>query len=208
MRRRAPAQAQGDAERGRARKKRQQRTAECQEYWIRSSDAARRRSQDHARDEETKNECKFRHMTGVDASRPSEPLRLRRGNLLRTTGTGSVRGIIASTPTKRSNAIAFMVLCVARIIVCKHWSRSYYFGKLRLRFSDCSSPSMCLGHRARASSPPWYGESPCSRRAAALLGSPRPPTGRRVARRASSGTSGPRLGAADRRHGRDSVAQR
>ena len=34
----------GDAERGRARKKRQQRTADRQEYWIRSSDAARRRS--------------------------------------------------------------------------------------------------------------------------------------------------------------------
>ena len=74
MRRRAPAQAQGDAERGRARKKRQQRTAHRQEYWIRSSDAARRRSQDHARDEETKNEFKFPHMTDVDASRPSEPL--------------------------------------------------------------------------------------------------------------------------------------
>jgi hypothetical protein len=34
----------GDAERWRARKKRQQRTADRQEYWIRSSDAARRRS--------------------------------------------------------------------------------------------------------------------------------------------------------------------
>lgn len=52
--------------------------------------------------------------------------------------------------------------------------------------------------RARASSPPWYGGSPWSRRAAALLGFPRRPTGRRVARRASSGTSGSRLGAADR----------
>ena len=52
-----------DAERGRAWKKRQQRTAERQEYRIRCSDAARRGRQDHGRDEQTKKLFEFPHMT-------------------------------------------------------------------------------------------------------------------------------------------------
>src|SRR5262249_16904571 len=52
----------------------------------------------------------------------------------------SVCGIIVSKPPKRSNAIAFMVLYVAGIIVCKHWSRSYYLGKLRLRSAIAHLP--------------------------------------------------------------------
>src|SRR5215471_1645847 len=47
---------------------------------------------------------------------------------------------LSQTPPKRSNAIALTVLCVARIIVCKHWSRSYYFGKLRLRSAIAHLP--------------------------------------------------------------------
>src|SRR6201987_6577919 len=45
----------GDGERERAWKKRQQRTAEREEYRIRRSDAARPGRQDHSRDEQTKN---------------------------------------------------------------------------------------------------------------------------------------------------------
>lgn len=50
-----------DAERGRARKKRQQRTAERQEYWIRCSDAARPGRQNHGKDEQAKELFEFPH---------------------------------------------------------------------------------------------------------------------------------------------------
>ena len=52
-----------DAERGRAWKKRQQRSAERQEYRIRCSDAACRRRQDHGRDKQTKDLFEFPHVT-------------------------------------------------------------------------------------------------------------------------------------------------
>ena len=61
-----------ERERRRARKKREQRAAERQEYRIRCSDAARRRRQDHGRDEQAEKLFEFPHITGPTKASWSE----------------------------------------------------------------------------------------------------------------------------------------
>ena len=132
-------------------------------------------------------------MTDVDASRPSEPLATseRGADFERR----ALEAFAVSLSQHRRNARTRSPSWCSAL----PGSLSVNIDHAPIILGNCGCSqrllicSMCLGYRARASSPPWYGGSPCSRRAAALLGSPRRPTGRRVARRASSGTSGSRL---------------